>query len=115
MKLIKLLFLILLLLTAIFSFGCSEQVVDLDSFTTCLTESGVKMFGASWCPHCQHQKEMFKDSFDKIDFTECSVDKHKCANEGIEYLPTWKFADGTSVSGVQEFTELGERAGCELG
>ena len=30
-----------------------------DGVAQCLTEKGVKFYGAFWCPHCQNQKKMF--------------------------------------------------------
>ena len=31
-----------------------------DDFAKCLNEKGLKLYGASWCPHCQEQKQMFE-------------------------------------------------------
>jgi len=31
-----------------------------DEFAQCLTDKGVKMYGAYWCPHCQAQKALFE-------------------------------------------------------
>ena len=28
-----------------------------DAFARCLSDRGVKMYGAWWCPHCKEQKE----------------------------------------------------------
>src|ERR1700694_373108 len=37
-----------------------------DAFARCLTERGVKMYGAWWCPHCVEQKEKFGASFEYV-------------------------------------------------
>ncbi len=98
-----------------FVIGCSEQTpADLSSFATCLTEAGAKLYGASWCPHCHHQKEMFGTAVSKIDYTECTTDKVKCTEAEIQALPTWKFADGTAVTGTQSLTVLADKTGCKL-
>jgi len=39
-----------------------------DSFARCLTERGVKMYGAWWCPHCVEQKETFGASFEYVPY-----------------------------------------------
>lgn len=37
----------------------------LDSFASCLKDSGVTFYGAFWCPHCRDQK-LFLDVPPKI-------------------------------------------------
>ena len=32
---------------------------DPAALAKCLTSKDVKMYGTSWCPHCNNQKEMF--------------------------------------------------------
>jgi thioredoxin-related protein len=112
---IKKYLLLMILLVSLTLIGCSSnENIDLETFATCLTEKGAQLFGSQTCPHCQHQKEMFNDAFEHIDYTECSINREKCSQEEIKYLPTWKFADGSEVSGVQEFKELSEKTGCAL-
>jgi len=72
------------------------------------------MYGASWCSHCTEQKEKFGAAFSKINDIECEEQKQLCAQEEIQYFPTWKFADRTIVTGVQEFAYLAEKTGCVL-
>ncbi len=90
-----------------------------DGFAQCLTEKGVTMYGAWWCPHCESQKADFGSAFDYIDNVECSAPGSKamnaiCRNEGIEGYPTWEFADGSREAGKLSFQELAEKTGCEL-
>jgi hypothetical protein len=67
----KKLFLILLLCAPLFLAGCSRQPSRYDTFADCLTESGAKMYGTDWCPHCKNQKKLFGSSFDKVDYINC--------------------------------------------
>lgn len=95
--------------------GSSEY----DSVAQCLTEKGVTMFGAWWCPHCEKQKEMFGGAFEHIDYVECSPGgsremSQECKDEGIQGYPTWRFPDGTELRGEQPVATLAERAGCEM-
>ncbi|PJA45222.1 hypothetical protein CO174_04305 [Candidatus Uhrbacteria bacterium CG_4_9_14_3_um_filter_50_9] len=90
-----------------------------DEFAQCLTEQGVTMYGAWWCPHCTNQKEAFGDAFDSVNYVECSSPGSRsmnstCQAAGIEGYPTWEFADGTRASGEQDLEFLSEQAGCEL-
>ena len=32
----------------------------------CLSEHGVIMYGAFWCPHCAAQKKVFGDAFTQV-------------------------------------------------
>ncbi len=90
-----------------------------DGFAQCLTDKGVKMYGAWWCPHCKKQRELFGKSFDKVEYIECSPNGSKttsvqCTQAGVKGFPTWMFADGSTLGGEQSFEALGERAGCPV-
>lgn len=90
-----------------------------DAFAQCLTDHGVKMFGAWWCPHCQKQKALFGKSFEKINYIECSSPgsqemNQTCKDAKIEGYPTWEFKDKTRVSGEQTLEDLGKKAECTL-
>lgn len=90
-----------------------------DQFAQCLTDKGVKMYGAWWCPHCSKQKALFEGSFDKVNYIECSAPGSRamnqvCKDANIEGYPTWEFADGTRFSGERSLKELSEKTTCEL-
>lgn len=107
--------LVVLLFTVLFLSGCSSaKAEDITAFASCLAEKEATLYGADWCPHCQQQKEMFGASFAKVNYVECTVDKQKCNEAQIQGFPTWKFADGSSLPGVQEFSILAEKTGCVL-
>ena len=107
--------LVLAILATLLLYGCgSIDPIVVDDFAKCLTDNGVELYGSETCPHCQEQKARFGESFNFIDYTECSEDQQKCAEEEIQYLPTWKFEDGTSTTGVKSFDYLAEKTGCVL-
>ena len=88
------------------------------AFAQCLTEKGVKMYGAYWCPHCQSQKKAFGKGFSKITYVECAVpgstanQTQTCKDANIESYPTWEFSDGSRVVGQQSFEQLAQKSGC---
>lgn len=89
-----------------------------DDFAQCLSDAGAKFYGAFWCPHCQKQKALFKES-KKLPYIECSTPDGEgqtlaCTNEGITGYPTWKFTNGTELTGEQEFAALAEKTGCAV-
>jgi len=111
------LFLILLLVAS-----CTKTETS-DSFAKCLADSGTKMYGAFWCPHCNEQKSEFGDSWltfeENNGFVECSTPDGKsqtdaCKAAGISAYPTWRFPDGTQITGKQSFETLAQRSGCKL-
>lgn len=114
--------LIVLLVVAMFTFtACAPEVEDprLAEIAQCLTDKGVKMYGAVWCSHCKTQKKKFGLAFERIKYIECDAKTNKeqaiiCVEEKIEGFPTWEFADGERLAGSQSPEVLAEKAGCEL-
>ncbi len=77
------------------------------------------MFGAYWCGHCQNQKKMFGDSWQYVNYVECSLPNQGgqtdyCKQLDIKGYPTWEFQDGTRKSGEVSFEELSRLSGCSL-
>ena len=60
-----------------------------------LTKVGVVMYGASWCEHCQQQKDLFGEAARRLPYIECSTggpgtpQTSECRNRGIKSYPTW--------------------------
>lgn len=84
----------------------------------CLTASGARLYGASWCPHCQNQKAAFGEASGSIVYVECADETSgtgqsaACAEAEITNYPTWIFGDGTRVTGQRQFWELARKSGC---
>ncbi len=78
-----------------------------------LTATGVKKYGAYWCPHCYEQKQLFgKEAFAEIDYVECAADGENpqveaCSAAGIKSFPTWQI-DNKIYPGVKTPAELAE-------
>lgn len=75
-----------------------------------LKKVGAKMYGAYWCPHCAHQKEMFGEAFRDINYVECDPRGENprpklCKEAGVKGYPTWEI-NGKSLVGVQSLEEL---------
>jgi hypothetical protein len=92
---------------------------EYDEFAACLEENGAQFYGAFWCPHCQNQKAAFGKSSKYLPYTECSTPDGKgqmaaCTEAGIESYPTWKFADGSMLTGEQSLEVLAAKTGCEV-
>ena len=78
-----------------------------------LTQEGVVMYNAYWCPHCHDQKEMFgKEASEKLNLVECAEDgfnnrRDLCEAKGITGYPSWEI-NGSIESGVKSLKELAE-------
>ncbi|HEY9704725.1 MAG TPA: peptidylprolyl isomerase, partial [Allocoleopsis sp.] len=92
---------------------------SLDDFAKCLTEKGVKMYGAYWCPHCNNQKEAFASSWQYVTYVECAVEgqpqvqTQECSDAEISGYPTW-IVNGRQYAGEQTLSRLGQLSGCSL-
>jgi hypothetical protein len=95
-----------------------DKQVNLDAFAECISEAGAKMYGASWCSHCNNQKKMFGESVELMPYVECSSatggQLKVCSDVNIEAYPTWRFADGSEIVGEATRTELAEKTACSL-
>lgn len=90
-----------------------------DNFAKCLADNGVKMYGAYWCPHCASQKQMFGDSFEFVNYIECSLPNRagqtqECKDAKINAYPTWEFKDGKRIEGELTLGQLSQYSGCKL-
>lgn len=118
-KLVMVLILVVLVAIIVWSSLSEAEPGKYDDFARCLADSGAKMYGAYWCPHCQDQKDMFGKSVRYIPYIECDArgdgaNPSACEAAGIEGYPTWIFANGERRSEVLPLVELAFRSECEL-
>jgi glutaredoxin len=111
---------ILVGIAAVYWFGFARTsenkavlISKIDVFAKCLTQKGVVMYGAYWCPHCQRQKKLFGDSFQYVTYVECTKDIKKCQEKKIEGYPTWIFKNGERIAGEATFEELAKKTSCK--
>jgi len=113
-------FLVLVAGIAILAFGAwaflspKQAEGRYDEFAQCLSEKGMVMYGADWCPHCQNEKKAFDDSFRLINYVECPDDPQLCLGKGIEVYPTWMMQDGRKLVGEQGLKKLSQQSGCPI-
>ncbi len=114
-------FAIIILIISLISLQASRSIgpveIASESFAKCLSEKGVKMYGASWCPHCQNQKKMFGEYWNYIDYIECSTaggfgEASACIDANITGYPTWVFQNGVRKVGELSLDELSRLSGC---
>ncbi|MGH7826230.1 MAG: vitamin K epoxide reductase family protein [Candidatus Binatia bacterium] len=78
-----------------------------------LAKTDAKFYGASWCSHCQEQKESFGASASRVPYIECSPGGPKgasapaCTEAGIKSFPTW-IINGQRYVGTQTLENLAQ-------
>lgn len=78
-----------------------------------LAKTDAKFYGASWCPHCSDQKELFGPSSSRVPYIECSPggprapQAQACNDAGIKSYPTW-IINGQRYSGIQSMDSLAQ-------
>ena len=97
----------------------SETESGLDAFAKCLSDNGIKMYGAYWCPHCNSQKQMFAESWKYVNYIECSLPNRAgqtqiCSDAGIKAYPTWEFANGNRIEGELSLEQLSLSSNCKI-
>ncbi len=72
-----------------------------------LEADDAKFYGASWCPHCREQKDLFTASASRLPYIECSPQGRSgptaraCAAAEVEDFPTWVIAGKRYVRVLQ--------------
>jgi uncharacterized membrane protein len=81
-----------------------------------LTQTGAKMYGAYWCPHCQDQKRVFGSAAKYLPYIECSPNGQGtapapvCLEQDIKSYPTW-VVKGSKREAVMSLRELADASG----
>lgn len=99
--------------------GSAVEDGKYDAFATCLGDKGAIFYGAWWCQHCRAQKELFGSAQKLLPYVECSLPNGQgqtaeCIEKGIKTYPTWRFADGSELSGEIPLALLAEKTSCVL-
>jgi len=90
----------------------------LEALAEHLEGTGARFYGASWCPHCQQQKRLFRQASESLPYVECSPAGRggptalACSRQNISNYPTWIIGN-KRYEGVLEPRELAERSGFE--
>jgi len=89
---------------------------EMQALAVHLSERDARFYGASWCPACQQQKDMFGAASDELPYVECSprgrggLVASACLTAGIDSYPTWVI-NGTRYEGILEPERLAELTG----
>lgn len=99
-------------------FAEGEAANDLVAFAKAIKDSGAVMYGGIWCKFCNEQKALFADGADYLPFVEVTnadrTPNQIAIDENITSYPTWVFADGSRLEGVQTLATLSQKTGIAI-
>jgi len=87
---------------------------EYDVLAQCLTDKGVKEYGAYWCPHCQKQKKDFGNSFRKITYIECGLPGGAKGGQTLECDEAGYFLMDRDLKAHRRFKDLRKNQGVRL-
>jgi len=92
-----------------------EDLEKLKTFSSCLAEKGLIIYGANWCGWT---KKLAIDTLGGFDiagdvYVECTEEEELCSQEDVTGYPTVKL-NGESYSGERTLEALGEATGCNV-
>lgn len=94
-----------------FAIGAADHDPYLRDLALHLEARGAKFYGASWCPHCQQQKAMFKGEAKRLPYVECAPHGRagpratECEMLEISNYPTWEI-DGRRIERLLAVDQL---------
>jgi len=99
--------------------GCSSSLPNAYEAQVAdhLSDTGAKMYGAYWCPHCATQKSYFGGAASRVPYVECDLEgvnsqSALCNEMGITAYPTW-IIEGEYYLGAHSLAKLGRLSGFE--
>ncbi len=116
---IGLLILVLVVMGMVWLIKMPGRSGKLDTFASCIKDSGATYYGAFWCPNCKNQEALFGRSASLLPRVECSTPDGRgqlqvCKDASITGYPTWQFFDGTRETGTLSLDRLSEKTNCAL-
>lgn len=102
--------------SGVFDVAAGPEDPQLQALAIHLADSGVKFYGAYWCPRCQVQKDVFEASAKRLPYVECSSGGRgsaltkACSAEKIRSYPTWIIGD-RRLTGLQSPRALASASG----
>ena len=70
--------------SGVFDAAAGPEDPQLQALAIHLADSGVKFYGAYWCPRCQEQKAVFEASAKRLPYVECSSGgQGQCAHQSL--------------------------------
>jgi len=90
-----------------------EDLIKLKTFSSCLAEKGLVIYGANWCGWTKRLVVETLGGFDVASdvYVECTEEEELCSQEGIQGYPTIKI-NGELYSGERTLEALGKATGC---
>lgn len=102
--------------SGVFDASAGPEDPQLQALAMHLEKTGVKFYGAYWCPRCQEQKSVFASSAKRLPYVECSSGGRgsaltaPCVKNEIKSYPTWVIGE-KRLTGLIKPRELANASG----
>ena len=102
--------------SGVFDASAGPEDPQLQALAIHLEKTGVKFYGAYWCPRCQEQKAVFASSAKRLPYVECSSGGRgsaltpPCVKNEIKSYPTWIIGE-KRLTGLVKPRELANASG----
>jgi hypothetical protein len=96
---------IVLIITYLKSDGDSDEKT-----IQCIADNSI-LIVKEGCSACAYQKSILGGDLSKFNVTDCAYETQRCAELGIEHIPTW-IIDGEKYEGAQSIEQLKNLTGC---
>ncbi|MFP4524189.1 MAG: peptidylprolyl isomerase [Candidatus Woesearchaeota archaeon] len=88
-----------------------------DSFGECLADADAVLYGTSWSPDTETQKEVLGEALDEIEYVDCdpTTGEAPATCDEIDVYPTWIIGEGDdamTLKGKQSINALERETGC---
>jgi|688.fasta_scaffold00410_1 cyclophilin family peptidyl-prolyl cis-trans isomerase len=99
--------------------GEGEAGNDLVAFAKAIAATNTKFYGGAWCAFCTQQKNLFEDGGKYLPFVDVTnpdrTPNSIATTNNITTYPTWVFADGSRLEGVQTLATISQKTGIAIG
>lgn len=99
--------------------GEGEAGNDLVAFAKAIAATNTKFYGGAWCAFCTQQKNLFEDGGKYLPFVDVTnpdrTPNSLATSNNITTYPTWVFADGSRLEGVQTLATISQKTGIAIG
>ena len=102
--------------SGVFDAAAGPEDPQLQALAIHLADTGVKFYGAYWCPRCQQQKALFEASAKRLPYVECSSGGRgsaltkPCSAAKVKSYPTWTIGE-RRLTGLQTPRSLAAASG----
>lgn len=97
------------------NFYSEEELAELKKFNDCLSENGMVIYGAEWCPHCSNLVDFLggRDAVDNL-YVDCEENSLRCNEEMIGGGIPEIQVNGEFYEGARDLESFAQETDCQV-